>query len=349
MLYRVTNQISIKQFLDQINDNRYALNTVREQIGTGVQALNPSDDPARTGFILSMQRTVSNLTRHEQRIDSVTGFIQAQDTVLQEAQSTILRAKEIATQAANETMDGNLRATLSEEVFQLRDTMQSLANNSYRGIYLWGGLADNKPPYIKSTTSYSTGSGAAADRYVFSDEPGSDGTRSVAVDETESVRLNSPGDAIFSHAVSALERLGRTLKGYRSDPPDYYDDGNGNFLAPAVNDFTDLPVGTGAAYTQPQDLHVQTLDIDRCIDYLDFAGERCIGSELTNVGARLTQLTNSKTIVQSVKLSTESSRSDVQDADIFDTSSRFQSLITNLQALLQSGTRIQSLSILDYL
>lgn len=350
MLFRVTNQNSVSQFLDQLNSNRGSLDTVRDQIGTGVRVLNPSDDPARTGFISSMQRTVSNLTRHEQRIASATGFIESQDTILQAAQSTILRAKEIGTQAANETMDAKTRATLSEEVFQLRDTMQALANSNYRGVYLWGGLDDDDPPFDLATApGYVNGTGPAANRYIFDNEPGTQGTRTVQIDETESVRINTPGDVVFSHAIAALERLGRCLDGYRSDPPDYYDDGNGSFTPPANNDFTDLPTGAGLAYDFSTEYHLQTADIYRCIDYLDFAGSTCIGSELTNVGARLQQLENSKVIVESVKQSTEESRSDVQDADIFEASSRFQSLITNLQALLESGTRIQNLSILDYI
>lgn len=349
MLSRITNAVSRQTFLEQLNLNRAALEDTRNQIGTGVKLNSPSDDPARTGFVLSLQRTVTLMEKHENRIGSAVSLLENQDTILQAADATLLRAKEIAAQAANETISSDLRKTLSEEVFNLRDTMQNLANTSYRGVYLWGGLDDDDPPYDVIAGGYDTGVGPATDRYVFDAEPGTDMTRTIDITETETARLNSPADAIFSHPIAVLERLGRALAGYTTDPPDYYDDGNGNFVAPVNNDFSDLPTGIGGTYTFPQDYQAQTAELQRCMEYIDFAKGECIGAELTNVGSRLQRLENARVIVESVRLSTEESRASVQDADMFATSSKFQQLLTNLQGLLSSGAKIESLSLLDYL
>ena len=333
---KITTLQATNRFIDQMFQQRAQIQTAQDEVSSGIKIAKPSDDPARSATISTLQNTLSRIARHSQRIDYGVGMLEHQEATLNSANDIIIRIKEIGTQAANETVSSQTRAQMAEEVWRLRDQLVALGNTKYQGSYIYGAADDGVPVFdLHDATTIPIGqsvpaTGDASTRYQWHSGTGALTTRMVQITDDQQVRVNSSGDQIFSRAIGAAEILGRALQGYRT----------GNVGG--------VPDGTGNAMVFPQDYHDQTSEIIVNIDRIDTARNDII-VELNNVGSRLAQLDQAKNILGSIKENTEKVRSSFQDADIFDAASRLQNLQTGLQGLLASGSQINNLSLLNFI
>lgn len=334
---RATNVQSTLDFINQIFVQRAALDKARQRVATGLDVSNASDDPARAATISQFQRTLDRLQQHKQRIASVVGSLQAQEGIVSSAQDILLRSEEIALQGSNGTLSAEARVQLANEVFQLRDSLVGLANSRYQGGYVYGGLDDDDAPFDAVTyDDPADANNPASVRYVVDDpdvDLGQDGVRTVRISDSDNITINSPGGQVFSNAISAMERLGRALAGFRTTP----------------EDGSTLPDGGGAAFDLPDEVEEQNDAIREALSQLRSAREGDLSSERTSLGSRMNRVQQAQEIIDVLALNTEATRSAIQDADIFQAASELATLQVNLQGLLQSGARINSLSLLDFL
>lgn len=331
---RVTNLQTTRNFIELLNKQRGLLEDTQHQISTGLKISRASDDPGRSGTIAQFQATLQRLERHKERIAYATNFLNQQEGILGSSEDLLIRAKELATQAANGTMSVESREQIAEEVWQLRDSMIALANTKVQGLYIYHGAQDGTPPFEAQTyTPPGAGNGPESERYVYDTTPaGADQTRSVAITDSLSVRVNTPGNEVFTNAIAALERLGRALEGYTTNP------------APPA-----LPDGTGGTFNFPADYDAQTADITEAIELLDSARLDDISRERTDVAGRLARITLAESMLDTVKIDTENARATIQNVDIVEASSNFANYQTSLEATLASGTQLTRLSLLDFL
>lgn len=344
---KITTLQSTTRFIEQMFQVRRGIQDAQDELSSGLKINQPSDDPARAGTISVLQDTLTRLGRHSQRMDYAVGMLDHQESTLNSANDIIIRLKEIGTQAANETVSSQTRAQMAEEVWRLRDQLATLANTQYQGSYIYGGAADSTPPFGLLTgtaptvpgpagaypSNLNTGTlptGDAATRYYWVGSAGSTTTRMVQITDDQQVRVNTSGQNVFSQALGAAEILGRALQGFRTSSTG------------------GIPTGVGNSMTFPQDYHDQTSEIIADIDRLDTSRNNII-VELNNVGSRLAQVDQAKSILASIKENTEKVRSSFQDADVFDAASRLQNLQTGLQGLLASGAQINNLSLLNFI
>lgn len=333
MATRVTNLDTTRILIQQIFDRRISLEKVRESIASGIKVPFASEDPGKSGTILSLQATINRVERHKERIGFATSFLEHQESTLDSADNLLVRARELATQGANGSLSFQDRALVADEVFQLRDQLVALANTKFQGRYVYGGASDDQPPFISTPYLQAPLNTALAanNRYYFNQLPGSDDTRNISITDDNTIRINTPGDQVFEDAIAGMDRLGRALAGYRTSLTG------------------GLPDGNGTAYTLPADYAEQTHDILAAMDSLEDARVNDIIQERSDVGARVSRLEQVTEILDNLKASTETSRSVLQDADLFEASAKFSNLETSLQALLASGAQINNLSLLNYL
>lgn len=335
MAKRVTNLETTDSLVQNIFERRLALEKVRTNIASGVKIAVASEDPGKSGTILNLQATAGRIERHKERIAFATGILEHQESTVDSADSIMVRAKEIATQGANETLSYRDRQLLAEEVFQLRDALVSLANTTFQGRYLYGAADDDDPPFDAQTYTESPLDPTKPShyRYVYDAETGTSLTRNVLITDDDSIKLNSRGDLVFSGAIGAIEQLGRSLAGYRT----------------TLNGTTNLPTGAGTAYTQPADYKEQTHDILTALDRIEVVRNNDLIVERSSIGARVARLEQVTDILDNLKTTTESSRSALQDTDLFDASARFSNLQISLEALLASSAQINNLTLLNYI
>jgi flagellar hook-associated protein 3 FlgL len=343
MAYRISQLQSTTSFIEQIMESRIALEDKRNEIATGYKVVDASDDPGRAGTISSLQSTVQRIDRHQERISFAVNLLQTQETVLSNANEILVRVQELGTQAANGTVSAEVRSQMADEVFELRDALAGLANTKYQGMYLYGGKADNSAPFELNDGApffYANPPDAAPaenppekTHWGFdAATPGRTDTRTVSISDNDNVRIISRGDEVFADAINSLEQLGRALRGYNTGL-----DGNGD------------PDGTGDPYSGPTAYDDQTADIQAAINAIDSARDNHIVTELSNIGARVNLLDQTKQILDTLKTNTEETRSTIQDTDMIAAASDFSNLQISLQGLLTAGSKINSLSLLNYI
>jgi flagellar hook-associated protein 3 FlgL len=321
-----------QSFLNLTNNSRKAREEVvkyGEEVSSGYKAQTPSDSGS-AGTISQFRDSLTRLEGYKTRAASAKAFLVFQEDIVNQANDAIVRAKELATQAANEMMDETRRASMAEEVFALRDHMVKLANSTYQGKYVWGGADSDDPPY-DAATYVTPSTGGASQRYVFDSGSEHSLTRSVEVAEGVSVTVNTPGGGIFDTAIQGLERLGRALTGYTTNPA------------------TGAPDGTGSILTFPGQFAQQTREIAATIDVLEDARSNNIESERASLGSRQRRLETATSIIEVAKSSAQEVLSNLQDADITESATNLKKAQTALEASLTVTARVLQQSILDFL
>ena len=347
MATRVSTGQYIDTFTNLINRSKMKLETTRNQISSGIKVFNPSDDAGRSGTIYNLQTLLLRIDGHQKRISQVKNSLETQEGIVSTANEVMIRAEELASQAANGTYSVEVRRQMADEIFQLRDQLVSLANSQHQGVYLYGGLSEGDAPFDVNNAFFPTPAAstypAANQHYVLdavATDPGQDTTRTINISDTETIRINSTARSVFLDSINALERLGRAMAGVRTDLIDADADG-------AVDDPD--PAGTHLAFTFPGEYNLQTQAILSSLNAIQSARVNNIETELSSIGARVNRIDQTKQILDTLRLNSESSRSTIQDTDIFEASAEFASLQTSLEALLASGSRISSLTIMDYI
>jgi flagellar hook-associated protein 3 FlgL len=156
----------------------------------------PSDHPLDTAEAMRLE---ADLAEHEaltDRLLSVTNELATVDGALGEGASLLVAAKEIAVAMESETVTGVERATAAQEVSALIDSMVSLANTNYNGIYLFAGTAVDTEPFDVAGTYQGSGQG-----------------RTVPLIGSDTLTISYPGSEIFADPNNAVVDVFASMQG----------------------------------------------------------------------------------------------------------------------------------------
>ena len=87
-----------------------------------------SDSPNQAATIQRLKSILSKQDSYQSSLDTIKARLQGEDTTLKSASDLLVRAKEIAVQGANDTLNPADRKSLGTELQALRDQLLSLAN-----------------------------------------------------------------------------------------------------------------------------------------------------------------------------------------------------------------------------
>lgn len=128
-------------------------NAYQEQIATGKKDLRPSQDPVAAARLSSIKDMEADLRRFTDNVGAAKTRLGLADRVLESVQNILIRANELAIQAANSTNSKQDRQAIRAEVDQLRESLIGLANTADdRGQALFGGYVMRDTPFVKSPT-----------------------------------------------------------------------------------------------------------------------------------------------------------------------------------------------------
>lgn len=326
------NQLA-RSVLSDIRENRSRYDKYSNEVSSGLKVTDPGDSKF-SSTIVQYRQTLGRIESHKTRISAVKAQISFQDNVVQQASEMLVRAKELATQAANEVMGSDQRAQASKEVMAIRDQLVNLANSRYQGKYVFGGADDTNQPYNKAVNYTVPASGSLSERWVYDSaatDPASALTRTVNVTDDVSVDVNTPGNEIFDRAIQGLERLGRAMGGYRTTLT------------------SGAPDGGGTAYTLPADMSEQSKAITDAMDFVEKARQEDVMPERVSLGARLSRLGSAESMLELTKADAEQVLNNLQNADYATSATNLSQAQTALEASYTVSSRILKMTILDYL
>ncbi|WP_374594918.1 flagellar hook-associated protein FlgL [Sphingosinicella sp.] len=123
------------------------------QIASGKRILDPSDDPLGSSRVADLQRSIDNNQQFIRNMDAITTQLSFADSAVDAMSNQMVRAKELAVQAANGTLTDADRKVISTELGQIIDQMLSLSNSrDAAGNYLFSGASVATAPFARDAT-----------------------------------------------------------------------------------------------------------------------------------------------------------------------------------------------------
>ena len=120
------------------------------QVSAGKQVISPSDAPDQAAAIQRLKSVLNHQDSYLKALTTVKARLEGEDTNLQSVSDMLIRAKELAVQSANDTLNPANRKALAVELKGLRDQMLSLANSrDTNGNYLFGGSRVKQVPFAQ--------------------------------------------------------------------------------------------------------------------------------------------------------------------------------------------------------
>jgi flagellar hook-associated protein 3 FlgL len=174
------------------------LSKVQEQMSTGLQIVKPSDSPDKAALVTRIESELARQTSYQDTLKAVNVRLTAQETALTNTSDVLSRIKELATQAANDTLSTVDRQSVAIELGSLREQIMSLGNTQdSNGNYLFSGSKAGVAPYSKDAQGVVSYQGDQA-------------RMQVNVGDSRRMNLNMPGSDAFVRLVRDDGKGGKT-------------------------------------------------------------------------------------------------------------------------------------------
>ena len=175
--------------LDQAQSNEQQLTA---ELSSGVSITSLSQNPVASGENVLLLNQIQQDDSFTQSSNLVTGQLQVADSTLGSVVSELTSAISLATSANNGTMNSSDVQSVSNQISGILDEVQSLANTSYQGQFLFGGGQTSTTPFTTSTAT-----SPAVTTYN-----GDDDINYLGTPNGQKIQLNVPGSQIFLGAGS---------------------------------------------------------------------------------------------------------------------------------------------------
>jgi flagellar hook-associated protein 3 FlgL len=185
--------------LDQVQANEQQLT---QELSSGVRVTSLGEDPLASGENVLLLNQIDQDTSFTSNATLVTGQLQVADSALGSVVTELTQAITLATSATNGTMDASDVQSVGNQIAGVLDEVQSLANTSYQGQYIFAGGRTTTAPFSTSnatTPAVTTYNGDSDINYL-------------EMPNGEKIQLNVPGNQVFqgpgvSNVFAALNNL----------------------------------------------------------------------------------------------------------------------------------------------
>ena len=195
---KISTHLLFDRASTQMSTVQSNLTQTQAQLAQGKQIINASDAPNQAATIQRMKSILSRQESYQSSLNTVKARLQGEDSTLQSVSELLIRAKEVAVQGANDTLNTGDRKALANEMQSLRDQMLSLANTrDSNGNFLFAGSRVKQPAFSETANGSPVYMG--------------DQTRmNVRVGDQQNIPINRTGTDAFV-PVARLDKDGSTV------------------------------------------------------------------------------------------------------------------------------------------
>jgi flagellar hook-associated protein 3 FlgL len=171
--------------LDQTQSSEEQLTS---ELASGVSVTSLGQNPEAAGENVLLLNQIQQDDSFTQTSNLVQGQLQVADSALGSVVTQLTQAITLATSANNGTLNQSDLQSISNQIAGIRDEVQSLANTSYQGEYIFAGGQT-------STVPFSTSSAGSPATTTYN---GDQDINYLQTPNGQTIQLNVPGDQIFS-------------------------------------------------------------------------------------------------------------------------------------------------------
>jgi len=192
---------------------RQRAESLQEQLGSGEKLARSSDDPVAASRLRALVRSDRLANFDTANANRATADLSLADSALTSFADTVMRVQELATQAANGTLNAGQRAAIGSEIAQIHANLVGLANSrDSSGHALFGGETAGQ-----AYTLDGLGNAVYAGTGTAGDLPLGEG-QSVARGLTGPEFLNFSVNGNPTDLMAVVKTLGEALQGAAVDP-----------------------------------------------------------------------------------------------------------------------------------
>jgi flagellar hook-associated protein 3 FlgL len=147
---RVTDGMRATDMVRTLDQLTEAQQDASNRALTGNKVNKPSDDPAAAAELARIRASQAQADAGLKAASSAESDLTLSESVLAQANDLFTSAREIAEQGANATLDASARATLADQVGQIKLQLVGLANTKGQSGYLFGGSQTQAAPFDPS-------------------------------------------------------------------------------------------------------------------------------------------------------------------------------------------------------
>ncbi len=188
---RLTNNMMVKNLMRNLNSNYKKMDRLSNELATGRKIMQPSDDPVGALRSMQLQTIIKENDQYIQNIDQANDWIDTSESALNEVNSVLLRARELAIYGASDTLDQEQRDSIKEEAIQLAEHIAQISNTSIGGRFVFSGHKTITKPYADYTSVYQ----------------GDNNCLSVEISKSVKVDFSLQGDKVFDEAFEAMRSI----------------------------------------------------------------------------------------------------------------------------------------------
>jgi flagellar hook-associated protein 3 FlgL len=170
--------------LDQAQANEQQLTA---ELSSGVSITALSQNPVASGENVLLLNQIQQDDSFTQSSNLVTGQLQVADSTLGSVVTQLTQAVSLATSANNGTLNPSNVRSIGQQISGILDEVQSLANTSYQGQYIFGGAQTGSAPFTTTT-------GATPSVTTYN---GDQNVNYLQTPNGQKIQLNVPGSQIF--------------------------------------------------------------------------------------------------------------------------------------------------------
>jgi flagellar hook-associated protein 3 FlgL len=122
---------------------------IGQQLSSGKQLSDPSDDPGRIAQDLSLHTAIDATNQQATNVQNAVSELTTTDSALSSLTSVLQSARQLAIQGSTETLTDQQRAALGDQIDQLLHQAIAVGNTSYAGRYVFAGTAKTANPPVQ--------------------------------------------------------------------------------------------------------------------------------------------------------------------------------------------------------
>jgi flagellar hook-associated protein 3 FlgL len=317
---RVATSTAYSQGVTSMNTQNFKLNKTMLQLSTGKRIVTPSDDPAGAARVLGLNQAKSRTEQFQDNINTLKSSLQIEETALSGIVNTLQRVRELTIQANNDTYDATQREAIALEIQEHFEAITAFANTTNgNGEFLFGGFNNRDIPFenVGGVVNYN----------------GDQGQQLLQISATRQVASGDNGFDVFMNLRGSDN--GDTSNAY---PMSVF----------AVVKELEVVLSSNAG--SPSAFPVETFheSMSRIIGNIDVALGQ-ISDVQAGIGARLNATESQENVNEDYLVQLATTLSETQDLDYTEAISRLEQEQIGLQASQQTFTKIQGLSLFNFL
>lgn len=195
---RISSIQTFTSGITKIVDLTSQVGKTQSQISSGTRILQPSDDPVNAAKVLDLKQELESRAQYVKDINLLENRAKLEEATLKSVNESLIRVRELTTQAGNGALNLSDRQAISAEVKQRLAELQDLMNTKdTSGEYLFSGYKGKTEPFVDTGNN----------NFNFA---GDEGQRRIKISNTVSLAASDSGKGLFVDVPSAQKTF-RTL------------------------------------------------------------------------------------------------------------------------------------------